>query len=310
MTESLTEQPRILIVGAAGQVGMELQRSFAGFGSIVAADLESVDLADAEQTRALVRRVKPNVILNAAAYTAVDRAESQPDLATAINATAPHVLAEEALQLNALLVHYSTDYVFNGEKPEPWIETDAPSPLNVYGESKLAGEQAIQQTGGRYLIFRTSWVYGPHGNNFLLTMLRLARERDRLSIVDDQFGSPTTSIELANATRAITEGVLTGKFGTAQDWAGLYHMTCADSTTWFGFAKAIFERAASRLQVKPPDLAPLATKDYPTPARRPRNSVLSNQKLYDRFGVRLASWQAALDGVFKVLSAAVHLTPK
>ena len=158
------------------------------------------------QTRALVRRVQPDVILNAAAYTAVDRAESQRDLAMAINATAPRVLAEEALRLNALLVHYSTDYVFNGEKQQPWVETDEPSPLNVYGATKLAGEQAIEQAGGRYLIFRTSWVYGPHGNNFLLTMLRLAGERDRLSIVDDQFGSPTTSIELARATRTITGG--------------------------------------------------------------------------------------------------------
>jgi dTDP-4-dehydrorhamnose reductase len=306
MTGNPTEQPRILIVGAAGQVGVELQRSFLGFGPIVAVDLESVDLADADQTRALVRRVQPDLILNAAAYTAVDRAESQPDLAMAINATAPRILAEEALRLNALLVHYSTDYVFDGQKQQPWVESDGPNPLNVYGASKLAGEQAIEQAGGRYLIFRTSWVYGPHGNNFLLTMLRLARERDRLSIVDDQFGSPTTSIELARATRTISEGVLAGKFGSTQDWAGLYHMTCADSTTWFGFAQAIFAGAATLLPVKPPELTPLATKDYPTPARRPRNSVLSNQKLYDRFGVRLASWQGALDDVLRALESAGH----
>jgi dTDP-4-dehydrorhamnose reductase len=300
----MTEQPCILIVGAAGQVGVELQRTFAGFGRLVAVDLETVDLANADQTRALVRRVQPDVILNAAAYTAVDRAESQRDLAMAINRDAPRILAEEALQLNAVLVHYSTDYVFNGEKQQPWVETDEPSPLNVYGESKLAGEQAVRQVGGRTLVFRTSWVYGPHGNNFLLTMLRLARERDRLSIVDDQFGSPTTSIELARATRTITEGVLAGKFGSPQDWAGLYHMTCADSTTWFGFAKAIFEGAEARLKLKAPELSPLATKDYPTPARRPRNSVLSNEKLYDRFGVRLANWRAALDEVLQVLSSA------
>jgi dTDP-4-dehydrorhamnose reductase len=300
----MTEQPRILIVGAAGQLGVELQRSFAGFGSVVAVDKKTVDLANEEQTRALVRRIRPDVILNAAAYTAVDRAESQPDLAIAINATAPRVLAEEALPLDALLVHYSTDYVFNGEKQQPWVESDEPNPLNIYGKSKLAGEQAIQQVGGRYLIFRTSWVYGPHGNNFLLTMLRLGRERDRLSIVDDQFGGPTTSIELANATRAIAEGALAGKFGMPQDWVGLYHMTCGDSTTWFGFAKAIFAGAASKLNIKPPELAPQATEDYPTPAKRPRNSVLSNEKLYVRFGVRLASWQAALDDVLEVLSLA------
>lgn len=304
MTEHLSESPRILIVGAAGQVGVELQRSFAGYGSITAVDIDTVDLADADQTRALVRRVKPDAILNAAAYTAVDRAESEQALATAINAEAPRVLAEEARELNALLVHYSTDYVFNGEKQEPWVETDVPNPLNVYGSSKLEGEKAIEKVGGRYLIFRTSWVYGPHGKNFLLTMLRLAGERDQLSIVDDQFGAPTTSIELANATRTITEGVLTGRYGSVQDWAGLYHMTCGDSTTWFGFAKAIFERAAEQLNLKAPELTPLATKNYPTPARRPRNSALSNQKLYERFGVRLGSWQAALDDVFKALIAA------
>lgn len=305
----MTEQPSILIVGAAGQVGVELQRSFAGFGSMVAVDLETVDLADEDQTRALVRRVQPNLIINAAAYTAVDRAESQQDLAMAINATAPRVLAEEALHLNALFVHYSTDYVFNGQKEQPWVESDEPDPLNVYGASKLAGEQAVQQTGGRFLIFRTSWVYGPHGNNFLLTMLRLGRERDRLSIVDDQFGSPTTSIELANATRTICEGVLGGKFGSSADWAGLYHLTCADSTSWFGFAQAIFARAEKLLQAKPPELTPLATKDYPTPARRPRNSVLSNQKLADRFGVRLAPWQTALDNVFQALGDAGRPAP-
>ena len=298
-------QPCILIIGAAGQVGVELKRSFAGFGQIVTADQESVDLADVKQTRALVRRVQPHVILNAAAYTAVDRAESQRELAMAINATAPRILAEEASRLDALLVHYSTDYVFNGEKQQPWVETDKPGPLNVYGESKLAGELAIQQVGGRSLIFRTSWVYGPHGNYYLLTMLGLGRERDRLSIVDDQFGSPTTSIELANATRTVTEGVLAGKFGAPQEWAGLYHMTCADSTTWFGFAKAIFAAAESRLQAKPPELTPLATKDYPTPAQRPRNSVLSNEKLRERFGVRLAPWRTALDDVLRVLSSAV-----
>jgi dTDP-4-dehydrorhamnose reductase len=299
----MSEQPCILIVGAAGQVGVELQRSFAGLGRIDTADVESVDLADADQTRALVRRVRPSVILNAAAYTAVDRAESEPDLAMAINATAPRVLAEEALALNALLVHYSTDYVFDGRKQQPWVETDVPNPLSVYGATKLAGEQAIAQVGGKYLIFRTSWVYGPHGKNFLLTMLRLASERDSLSIVDDQIGSPTTSIELARVTREITEGVISGKFGATQDWAGLYHTTCSDSTTWFGFAKAIFTRASAQLQVKAPELTPLETKDYPTPAMRPGNSVLSNQKLFDRFGVRLLSWQAALDDVMQILAS-------
>ncbi len=295
--------PRILILGNAGQLGRELERVFAGFGAITAVDRESVDLADADQTRALVRRVQPDIILNAAAYTAVDRAESEPEIAHAINAGAPRVLAEEARERNALFVHYSTDYVFDGSKPEPWIETDAPSPLNVYGASKLAGEQAIEKIGGRFLIFRTSWVYGPHGHNFLLTMLRLARERTSLSIVDDQTGAPTTSIELARATRAIVSGVLAGQFGAPQQWSGLYHMTSAGAVSWFGFAQAIFARASALLAVKPPQLIPIATENYPTPAARPRNSVLSNAKLHARFGVKLAPWQSALEEVLRALAA-------
>ena len=306
MSESSTQaaipprNPRILIVGNAGQLGRELERIFAGVGPMVAVDRESVDLAEADQTRALVSRAAPDLILNAAAYTAVDRAESERDLAYAINEQAPRVLAQEALQRSALLVHYSTDYVFDGSKPEPWIETDAPNPLNVYGASKLAGERAVANIGGKYLIFRTSWVYGPHGNNFLLTMLRLARERDRLSIVDDQVGAPTTSIALARATHAIVTGILAGRIGAPQDWAGLYHMTCAGATSWFGFAQAIFTRAAV-LGVKAPALTPIATKDYPTPAARPRNSVLSNAKLRARFGVELPPWESALDETLEAM---------
>ena len=293
--------PRILIVGNAGQLGRELEKIFAGFGPVVGVDRESVDLADPAQTRELVRRTAPDVILNAAAYTAVDRAESERDLAYAINEGAPRVLAEEALRRDAVFVHYSTDYVFDGSKASPWLETDAPHPLSVYGASKLAGEQAVTAAGGRFLIFRTSWVYGPHGNNFLLTMLRLARERDRLSIVDDQIGAPTTSIELARATHAIVTGILAGQFGAPEDWAGLYHMTCGGSVSWFGFAQAIFARAAELLAVKPPALTPIATKDYPTPAARPRNSVLSNAKLCDRFGVELSPWESALEETLEAL---------
>jgi dTDP-4-dehydrorhamnose reductase len=282
----MSGKPRILIVGNAGQVGRELQRTFADCGPIVGVDRESIDIAVPEQVRELVRRVDPQIILNAAAYTAVDRAEAEPELAMAINADAVRTLAEEALRLNALLVHYSTDYVFDGEKLDPWTETDEPNPLSVYGRTKLAGERAIQDLGGRYLIFRTSWVYGPHGHNFLFTMLRLGRERDRLSIVDDQRGAPTTSIELAEATRTIVSGVLDGQFGGV------------------GFAQAIFARAGGMLEGKTPELLPIATKDYPTPAKRPRNSVLSNAKLRERFGVRLASWPAALDAVFEALGSA------
>ena len=292
---------RILIVGAAGQVGRELQRSFAGAGEILCRDRESVDLAVGDQVRKLVRDCNPDLILNAAAYTAVDRAESEPELAMAINAQAPRVLAEEAARRNILLVHYSTDYVFDGTKAEPWVETDPPNPLNVYGATKLAGEQAIQQVGGRYLIFRTSWVYGPHGNNFLLTMLRLARERDRLSIVDDQIGAPTTSIELADATQAIVDGVTTGKYGQVADWAGLYHMTCGGSTSWYGFAQAIFA-GSSEILCKRPELHPIGSKDYRSAARRPLNSILSNCKLSGKFDVCLSSWDSALAKTIEVIS--------
>lgn len=297
----MSGQPRILIVGNAGQVGVELQRSFAGFGEVIGVDREGVDLAQPDQVRALVRRVQPEIILNAAAYTAVDRAESERELAHAINADAPRIMAEEALRSNALLVHYSTDYVFDGEKQSPWTEEDTPAPLNAYGATKLAGEEVILQTGGRVLIFRTSWVYGPHGSNFLLTMLRLARQRDSLSIVDDQIGSPTTSIELARATYQIVSGVSSGQFGAAQDWAGLYHMTCSGSTSWCGFARAIFARAGKLLEGKIPNVTPITSAEYQTPAKRPRNSVLSNAKLKARFGVGLVPWETALDAVIQAL---------
>jgi dTDP-4-dehydrorhamnose reductase len=293
--------PRILIVGNAGQLGRELERSFAGFGTIAGVDREQVNLADPDQARALVARFEPQIILNAAAYTAVDRAESEPEINYAINAEAPRVLAEEARNRGALFVHYSTDYVFDGEKPGAWVESDATGPLNAYGAAKLAGEQAVEKAGGRYLVFRTSWVYGPHGNNFLLTMLRLGREREELSIVDDQVGAPTTSIALADAAKALVGGILDGRFGNAAEWAGLYHMTCGGSTSWFGFAQAIFRRAVELGMSKEPELTPIGTKDYPMPAARPRNSVLSNEKLRTRFGIQLDPWEKALEDVFQRL---------
>ncbi len=299
--EAAAAHPRILIVGNAGQLGRELEKLFAGIGPMVAVDRESVDLADPGQTRDLVRRAAPDIILNAAAYTAVDRAESERDLAYAINEGAPRVLAVEAGRRGALFVHYSTDYVFDGSKTSPWTETDAPNPLNVYGASKLGGERAVEEVGGKYLIFRTSWVYGPHGNNFLLTMLRLGRERDRLSIVDDQIGAPTTSIEIARATHAIVTGILTGRFGAIENWTGLYHMTCGGAVSWCGFAQAIFTRAAAMLAVKTPAITPIATRDYPTAAVRPLNSVLSNARLQARFGIELAPWEAALEDTLHAL---------
>ena len=298
----MSSRPRILIVGSAGQVGVELQRSFCDAGEITGRDRDTVDLAVPEQVREMVRSAEPDIILNAAAYTAVDRAESEPEVAMAVNAQSTRILAEEAKRTSALLVHYSTDYVFDGSKVGPWVETDKPNPQNVYGVSKLAGEEAIQQVGGKYLIFRTSWVYGPHGSNFLLTMLRLGRERDSLNIVDDQIGAPTTSIELANATCTIVSGVLTGQFGSESNWAGLYHMTCGGSVSWCGFAQAIFARSQAQLAGKSPTVHPIPSSAYPTPAKRPHNSVLSNEKLYERFGVRLSHWEIALDNVLGVLS--------
>lgn len=294
---------RILILGAAGQVGRELQRSFAGAGEIQASTREQCNLADPEQIRAVVREFGPDVILNAAAYTAVDRAETEREQATAINAVAPGILAEEARECGALLVHYSTDYVFDGTKAGPWLETDEPNPLSHYGATKLAGEQAIARVGGRYLIFRTSWVYGPHGSNFLLTMLRLGRERERLTVVDDQTGAPTTSAAIAGATCAVVEGVQAGRYGTREDWAGLYQMTCGGSTTWFGFASEIFARADSRLGLKAPKLVPIATAQWPTPATRPRNSVLDNCKLQKMFGVELPDWRPELERAMAKMAA-------
>ncbi|HET7102988.1 MAG TPA: dTDP-4-dehydrorhamnose reductase [Terracidiphilus sp.] len=293
----MSGSPRVIILGAGGQLGRALQQSFSNTPGLIVADRTVVDLASPEQTRSAIRDLAPDVILNAAAYTAVDKAESEPELARAVNAVSPGILAREAARIGAFLVHYSTDYVFDGAQQTPWTESDTPHPLNVYGATKLAGEQAIRQAGGRFLIFRTSWVYGPEGNNFLKTMLRLGRERDHLSVVNDQIGAPTTTIELARATHTIVHGVLTGDFGLAEDWTGLYHMTCSGFTSWFGFAQQIFHRAGTLLGAKVPTLTPVSTSNFPTPARRPLNSVLSNQKLADRFGVRLAPWEQALDEV-------------
>lgn len=283
-------QPKVLILGANGQVGMELQRSFSGAAEVIACDRKSADLSQPETLRDLVRQLRPRVILNAAAYTAVDRAESEPELAMAINGSAPRVLAEEAARLDAWLVHYSTDYVFDGTKQTPWVETDRTHPLNVYGRTKLAGEDAIREVDGRYLIFRTSWVYGPHGKNFLLTMLRLGQERDELRIVDDQFGAPTSSLAIAEATRGIVDQAL-----AKETPSGVYHLTCRGETTWCGFAQAIFERSSIGIS---PRVIAIPSSAYPTPAARPRNSVLSNEKLKSSFGVELPGWQSSLEEVW------------
>jgi dTDP-4-dehydrorhamnose reductase len=305
MADPASSEPgRILILGASGQVGCELQRSFASAGELICLDRQQADLANSDQLRRVIRAANPSVILNAAAYTAVDRAETDREAAAAINAHAPGVLAEEAHRLDALLVHYSTDYVFDGSRKVPWLETEHPNPLNVYGATKLAGEQAIVAVGSKHLIFRTSWVYGPHGKNFLLTMLKLGRERDQLKIVDDQTGSPTTSIAIADATRAIVDRARNGSAGPSEDWSGLYNMTCSGATTWAGFAGAIFEQAGSLLGGRRPEVLPIPSKDFPTPATRPHYSVLSNEKLFERFGVRLPPWDDGLRIVLDRLRSA------
>lgn len=270
---------RILLTGPSGQVGAALLEALPRLGEVVAASRAGLDLASPDSIRRAVRDARPEVIVNAAAYTAVDKAESERDAAFAANAIAPGVLGEEAERAGALLVHYSTDYVFDGAKPAPYIEEDEPNPINVYGASKLAGERAIAASGCRHLILRTSWVYGPRGRNFYLTMLRLAKERPELRVVDDQVGAPTSSLEIARAT-----ATLLGK--GAQ---GHYHMTAAGETSWCGFARAILSRAGLATPV-----VPIATADYPTPARRPRNSRLDCSRLRADFGVVLAPWEEAL----------------
>lgn len=295
-------RPRVLVTGADGQVGRALLSEFAGSAELIGCNRQTLDLSSPDQIRARLLAIKPDVILNAGAYTAVDRAESEREIAMAINGQAPGVLAEEARKIGALLVHYSTDYVFDGSKNGPWVEEDRTNPLSVYGASKLAGEDAIRAVGGPYLIFRTSWVYAPEGKNFVLTMLRLGRERDSLNVVDDQIGAPTTAGELARATHAISTGVLSGKFGPETDWAATYHMTCGGSVSWCGLARSIFERAPGLLAGRQPSVNPIKTSEYPTPAKRPLNSTLSNEKLQHKFGVKLADWQQALDEVLKSLA--------
>jgi dTDP-4-dehydrorhamnose reductase len=281
----------ILLTGVNGQVGFELARSLQGLGKVVAMDRNGLDLGNLDQVRQVVREVKPALIVNPAAYTAVDKAETDVDAAMRANGEAPGVLAEEAKRLGAALVHYSTDYVFDGTKEGAYVEDDAVNPQNVYGRSKLAGEQAIAASGCDHLIFRTSWVYGTRGKNFLLTMLRLGAERDELSVVADQIGAPTWSVTIA----ALTANVLAQSVVAGDEWwaekSGVYHLTAGGSTSWHGFAQAIFDM--SELPKKPV-LKPIPATAYPTPAARPANSRMSNEKLRDVFGVSAPGWREAL----------------
>ncbi|HEU4843817.1 MAG TPA: dTDP-4-dehydrorhamnose reductase [Burkholderiaceae bacterium] len=278
---------KILLTGSTGQVGYELERSLQGIGEVVAVDRARMDLADLDQVRDVIRAVRPGLIVNPAAYTAVDKAESEPQLAHRINADAPALMAQEARLLGAAMVHYSTDYVFDGSDPAPRREGDATGPLNVYGASKLAGEQAIAAAGIPHLIFRTSWVYGMRGKNFLLTMLRLARERDELRVVNDQHGAPTWSRTIADATALMLAQARAGGSPWWQQHGGIYHLSSQGQTTWYDFTRAILDTAGIACRV-----LPIGSAEYPVPARRPAHSVLSSERLLAH--CRLPHWQEAL----------------
>lgn len=287
---------KLLLLGANGQVGWELCRSLMPLGDVVALNRQQCDLTQPECLPAVIRDIGPAVIVNAAAYTAVDQAEGDEQSAMTVNCTAAGVLAEVARACGALLVHYSTDYVFDGTKKTPYLEEDAPHPINAYGRSKLAGEIAICQTGDAYLIFRTSWVYAARGGNFVRTMLRLATERDELPVVADQVGTPNWARNIADATahairQAITERA-TGSFAP-----GLFHLTASGATSRYGFAETIVEEA-QRLSLlcmqRLPKLRPISTEDYPTLAARPWNSRLDGDRLSQRFGLLLADWRQGL----------------
>ncbi|WP_372521485.1 dTDP-4-dehydrorhamnose reductase [Sulfuricaulis sp.] len=287
---------KILLTGKNGQVGWELQRTLAPLGDVVAVGHQEMDLADPDSVRRMIREVRPHLIVNAGAYTAVDKAESEPNLAMAINGVAPGIMAEEAKRLNAAIIYYSTDYVFDGTKKLPYIEDDAPNPLNVYGQTKLAGERAIQATGVPHLILRTSWVYGARGRNFLLTIRRLARERSELKIVDDQVGAPTWCRMLAE----VTSQMLSQHYSSVSrppsiaDISGLYHVVCGGHTSWYGFARKILEAVSGHASHAMPELKPISTTEYPTPAKRPLNSKLSTEKLQRMCGLIVPAWEESL----------------
>ena len=294
--------PRFLITGANGQLGFELQRALAPLGEVVAFARDACDLSNPDSIRAAVRSAKPDVIFNAGAYTAVDKAESEPDLAHAINAFAPGIIGEEAARMGALVIHYSSDYVFDGTNAESYLETDIPNPLCVYGMTKLAGEQAIAISGAMYLIFRTSWVYGLNGKNFIKTILRLASERAELKIVADQFGAPTGAALLADvsahvAARYLREGADSFPFG-------LYHLVASGETSWHELARHVVAKATAadwKLQATPDCILPITTSQYPTPAARPANSRLNTSKFVEAFGIQLPEWTHGVDQVMDVL---------
>lgn len=306
-------KPAILLIGTNGQVGRELNRMLPRVGDLTSLDRSRLDLSKPEEIRNAIRAVRPQWIVNAAAYTAVDKAESEQSVARAINAEAPAVMAEEAKKSGAFLIHYSTDYVFDGLKTAPYDEDDPTNPQNVYGRTKLEGEQAIQASGAPHLIFRTAWVYATTGKNFLLTILRLATQREELRIVSDQIGAPILSGEISRATTEVLSNICARANIPAamNEVSGIYHLTAGGETSWADFAKAILEEAASIAPETPwfaqatnnlPLIAsrviPIRTSEYPTPARRPAYSVLSNARLARIFGVRLPDWRSQLHSAF------------
>ena len=290
------DTPRLLVIGKNGQVGWELRRALAPLGHLVCVDYPAIDLTDGLSIRKWLAEAAPDIVVNAAAHTAVDKAEIEPDLARKINGEAPGILAEESQKRGALLVHYSTDYVFDGTKGSPYLETDCPAPLGAYGRSKLAGDQAILDSGVRHLIFRLCWVYGARGQNFLRTMTRLARERETLRVVSDQIGSPTWSRLIAEVTALAIQQVL--RTGDLAADNGLYHLSASGQTSWHGFAQAIVAHLAPSLE-KVPGVEAIPTSAYPTAARRPACSVLATEKLQRVFGVHLPAWDESLSLVME-----------
>jgi dTDP-4-dehydrorhamnose reductase len=291
-------RPKILLIGKSGQVGRDLHPLLAQFARVLAPERHDFDFRQPDSVRNCVRVIRPDMVVNAAAYTAVDKAESEPELARAVNAIGPGILAEEAHKMGALLVHYSTDYVFDGSKTTPYLETDPVNPLNVYGKTKLEGEEAIRNSGCDHLIFRTSWVYSRQGSNFLLTMLRLGRERQELRIVADQIGAPTSSGAVARATVKLLSARLPGAVPVN---SGTYHMTASGYVSWFGFANAIFESYPSPSDLCVRRVLPIQASDYVTPARRPLNSRLDCSKISTDLGISMPPWQKDLAGVMSSL---------
>ncbi|NBY34101.1 MAG: dTDP-4-dehydrorhamnose reductase [Betaproteobacteria bacterium] len=290
----------VLLFGADGQLGHELQSELSVLGRLIPLTLADVDIADAKDLQAVIRHHAPRYIVNAAAYTAVDKAEQEPDLAQAINATAPGIMAAEAKSLGATMVHYSTDYVFNGQSAQPYKETDATDPLSVYGQSKRDGDIEVMAKAGAFFIFRSSWVVGAHGGNFLKTMLRLAQERDSLSVVADQHGVPTSARWMAQVTREALQ------HPQHADLSGLYHLSNAGRTTWHGYAQYVLTQAAQmgwQLKVKPEDVKAIGSADYPLPAPRPANSMLNTHLVQQNLGLTIPIWQTGVDEVLAALWA-------